>query len=158
MNIKVVKITAIVIAIAFVLSLLGPLAYSYVFSAPAEGESGLPAEEKTVEELQEELKAAEERLAAIEQLEREAYTQSEERFRVMCERGRLSYLDIIFSSNSFADFTDRIVIAKELLEYDKNVMKSIDNIRNESVKVKGEIEALIRAIEVNELEVEKANA
>ncbi len=151
MNRKIVKITAIVIAIAFILGLLGPLAYTYVFSAPQDEENA-ETQEKTVDELREELKAAEERLAAIDLLEKNIYADSEERFRIMCERGTLSYVDIIFSAKSFSDFTDRIVIARELLEYDKNVMRSIGDLKDESLKILTEIEGLIRAIKVNEME------
>ena len=149
MNKKLVKITAIVIAVVFVLGLLGPLAYTYVFSAPVT-EKG--ADEKTLDELTIELEEAEKRLMAAEELEKEILQDSGERFRIMSERGNLSYLDIIFSANSFADFIDRVVIAREIAEYDKNMIAAIKSIKSDSAATREEVEGLIRAIEVEKME------
>lgn len=149
MNKKFVKITAIIIAIALVLGLIGPLAYTFVFSAPITEEG---AEEKTTEELYMQLEQAEKRLAAVEELEKEILQDSSERFRIMCERGSLSYLDIVFSANSFADFIDRVVIAREIAEYDKNMIIAIKNIKKESVAAREEVEGILKAIEVDEIE------
>lgn len=105
MNKKFVKLTAIIIAAAFLLGLFAQFAYMFAFAEPSD------------------------RLEAAEAVEKEIRDESGKRFRIMCEKGIGSYLDIIFSSESMSDFTDRIVIAKELAEYDKNMIKAVSEVK-----------------------------
>ena len=103
MNKKFVKVTAIIISVAFLIGLFAQFAYMFVFAEPA----------------------------ASQAVEKEIRAESGKRFRVMCEKGIGSYLDIVFSSESMSDFTDRIVIAKELAEYDKNMIKTVSKVKEE---------------------------
>lgn len=128
MSKKTVKIVAIVIAVIFILGILGPLAYMFVFSEPMDNAA--------------EIEEAERRLEAAQQLESSITEECGTRFRIMCERGMMSYLDIIFSSDTVSDFADRIVIAEELAEYDKNIMDTIQSIKNEIYESKTALEAL----------------
>ncbi|MDO5310951.1 MAG: hypothetical protein Q4E94_03505 [Clostridia bacterium] len=133
MSKKQIKITAIVIAVIFLLGIAGPLAY-IAFSAPPDGDNraadiaGLNEKIKAVDAEIEEL---DKKLAAAEKLEKNQSEDIGRRFRVMCEKGVGSYLDIIFSSTSLSDFTDRIVIARELAEYDKSVTDAIAEVKAE---------------------------
>ena len=132
MSKKTVKIVALVIAVIFLIGILGPLAYMYVFSAPSDdGESNAA-----------ELAEVTAKLEAAERLEKDITRECGERLRVMCEKGMVSYLDVIFSSKSISDFTDRLVIAGELAEYDKNIMNTIGNIRKEISDRKKQLETL----------------
>ena len=133
MSKKQIKITAIVIAVIFILGIAGPLAY-IAFSAPPDGDT----KAADIAELNEKIKAVaaeteelDKKLAAAEELEKNQSEDSGRRFRVMCEKGVGSYLDIIFSSESLSDFTDRIVIARELAEYDKSVTDAIAEVKAE---------------------------
>lgn len=107
MNKKFVKVTAIIISVAFLIGLFAQFAYMFVFAEPAN------------------------RLEAAQAVEKEIRAESGKRFRVMCEKGIGSYLDIVFSSENMSDFTDRIVIAKELAEYDKNMIKTVSKVKEE---------------------------
>lgn len=156
MSKKVVRIIAIVIAGLIVFGLLGPLAYTFVFAEPdstavSSGEEKRIAledlskieveinecEEKLRElnekvfESAEEVEKIDEKVNAVRELEQKYGEESGKRFRIMCEKGMVSYLDIIFSAKSLTDFTDRIVIAKELAEYDRNIMRAIKNVLGE---------------------------
>ncbi len=56
----------------------------------------------------------------------------------------MSYLDIILSAKSAIDFTDKIVIAKELIEYDRNMTRALLNIKSDINKRKTEAEDVIK--------------
>ena len=150
-----VKITAIVIAAVFLLGIIGPLLYSMAFSEPAD----------KIKELQEKIMQTEQRIAeldaemaAAETLENEKLSESGKRLRVMCEKGLTSYIDIIFSAENLSDFADRIVIARELMEYDRNITGAIKAIKNEISAKKAEVEELLlqqRAAEAELLALEE---
>lgn len=150
-----VKITAIVIAAVFLLGIIGPLLYSMAFSEPAD----------KIKELQEKITQTEQRIAeldaemaAAETLENEKLSESGKRLRVMCEKGLTSYIDIIFSAENLSDFADRIVIARELMEYDRNITGAIKAIKNEISAKKAEVEELLlqqRAAEAELLALEE---
>lgn len=150
-----VKITAIVIAAVFLLGIIGPLIYSMAFSEPVD----------KIKELQEKITQTEQRIAeldaemaAAETLENEKLSESGKRLRVMCEKGLTSYIDIIFSAENLSDFADRIVIARELMEYDRNITGAIKAIKNEISAKKAEVEELLlqqRAAEAELLALEE---
>lgn len=150
-----VKITAIVIAAVFLLGIIGPLLYSMAFSEPAD----------KIKELQEKIMQTEQRIAeldaemaAAETLENEKLSESGKRLGVMCEKGLTSYIDIIFSAENLSDFADRIVIARELMEYDRNITGAIKAIKNEISAKKAEVEELLlqqRAAEAELLALEE---
>lgn len=150
MNKKQVKIVAIIIAVIFLLGIAGPLAY-IAFSEP--DSSGLSDIDEMsdadinakIKELGDQITAAEKESAeldkkaeAADELDKKQTEESGRRFRIMCERGISSYLDIIFSSTDLSDFNDRIVIAKELAEYDKKVANALKDVKREIADAKEE--------------------
>lgn len=112
MNKKIIKITAVVIAIIFAIGLFTQ--FVYMFAAAAS--------ENTV--IVRKLKAA-------EYLEQSLKEQRDRRLRFMCEKGANSYLGVIFSSDSVSDLVDRIVIANELAEYDKNMIDAVTEVKKD---------------------------
>ncbi len=172
---KIVKITAIIIAAIFLLGILGPLTYMIASAEPTQSDLDAVRSQKKstlekITELEIELNAADnnvrlineeiekstkeleevaEKLKAAEELERQMSEKTGERFRVMCEKGTFSYLDIIFSATNLTDFTDRTVIAKELAEYDKKVMDSMKAIKEDIAAKKADIETLVASQEAN---------
>ncbi len=193
MNNKIVKITAIVIFIIFLLGIAGPLAYMIASAQPTQSDLDAVRSEKKstlemITELEIELNAADndvrllneeiekstkeldevtEKLKAAEELEKQMSEKTGERFRVMCEKGTFSYLDIIFSATNLTDFTDRTVIAKELAEYDKEVMDSMKAVKEDIASKKADIEMLVSSQEAaknnlvsakEELEAKKAKS
>lgn len=145
MSKKAIKILAIIIAIALCIGLVSPLLYSIAFSAPtSETVSEIEAE---ITKLNSELDTAQKKYEAALALEERILQDRNARLQMICENGGLSYLDIIFASKSISDFTDRIVIARELVEYDKNMIASIKSVKDEILSAKKETEALVSKLE-----------
>lgn len=183
MSKKAIKITAIVIALIFLLGIFGPFAYTFVFSMPTDDshlediqqEKKLTLEDinktelelnKAAEELRvlnekielssNELKQVNEKLEAAEKLEMNMREESGKRFRIMCEKGMLSYLDIIFSSKNFTDFIDRLVIAKELAEYDRDMMNAVASVKKDIIDSKTKAEEILKEQEAALAELDEA--
>ena len=170
MNKKQVKIIAIIIAVIFLLGIAGPLAY-IAFSEP--DSSGLSDIDEMsdadinakIKELGNQITAAEKESAeldkkaeAADELDKKQTEESGRRFRIMCERGISSYLDIIFSSTDLSDFNDRIVIAKELAEYDKKVANALKDVKREIADAKEEKLRLSEQLKSSKEELERLSA
>ncbi|MDO5586561.1 MAG: hypothetical protein Q4G53_05700 [Clostridia bacterium] len=170
MNKKQVKIVAIIIAVLFLLGIAGPLAY-IAFSEP--DSSGLSDIDEMsdadinakIKELGDQITAAEKESAeldkkaeAADELDKKQTEESGRRFRIMCERGISSYLDIIFSSTDLSDFNDRIVIAKELAEYDKKVASALKDVKREIADAKEEKLRLSEQLKSSKEELECLSA
>ena len=170
MNKKQVKIVAIIIAVIFLLGIAGPLAY-IAFSEP--DSSGLSDIDEMsdadinakIKELGDQITAAEKESAeldkkaeAADELDKKQTEESGRRFRIMCERGISSYLDIIFSSTDLSDFNDRIVIAKELAEYDKKVANALKDVKREIADAKEEKLRLSKQLKLSKEELERLSA
>lgn len=85
------------------------------------------------------LKKAEEELATAKEKSENQYEAYKERFRVMCEEGSVSYLEIIFSSDSIMDFVNNIETAKEISEYDKKIYDEMKKSEEKIQKLTDEI-------------------
>lgn len=170
MNKKQVKIVAIIIAVIFLLGIAGPLAY-IAFSEP--DSSGLSDIDEMsdadinakIKELGDQITAAEKESAeldkkaeAADELDKKQTEESGRRFRIMCERGISSYLDIIFSSTDLSDFNDRIVIAKELAEYDKKVANALKDVKREIADAKEEKLRLSEQLKSSKEELKRLSA
>lgn len=182
MNKKTVRIIALVIAALLVLGIAGPFAY-LAFSAPAD-DAALGEIERQIESVQDEIdelnvqineasdrvrkldsdakeydKKAEElqkELEAAESLENDYSEESEKRFRTMCEKGSVSYLDIIFSARSLTDFADRIVTARELADYDRRIMNSMKSVKEKIARAKADSDAAASEQQKNRAELSAA--
>lgn len=170
MNKKQVKIIAIIIAVIFLLGIAGPLAY-IAFSEP--DSSGLSDIDEMsdadinakIKELGDQITAAEKESAeldkkaeAADELDKKQTEESGRRFRIMCEKIISSYLDIIFSSTDLSDFNDRIVIAKELAEYDKKVANALKDVKREIADAKEEKLRLSEQLKSSKEELERLSA
>lgn len=88
------------------------------------------------------LAAEEEKLQAATQQAEDQYGTFQERFRIMCEQGDVSYLEMLLSAESFSQFIDRAEIVKEISEYDKTVFDRMEKSRKEIENSRNEIKAL----------------
>ena len=157
MNKKIVKIVAIVISLLFLLGIVGPLLVSVVYGQPTDAklQEMKEQEKKAIQEVQElekklndatdkvyrleeslkqkeeELKVIDEELKAAEEAEAKQMEKFKKRMAVICESGTTSYLDVIFAATSFSDLIDRVVIAREILEYDNNILDSMAKVKEE---------------------------
>ena len=77
------------------------------------------------------LKVEEEKLADATEKAEKKYEYFKERFRIVCEEGPVTYLELLFSAKNFCDFVDKIEIAKEITESDKKIFDEMEAIRAE---------------------------
>lgn len=141
LNKSAVKIIAVIIAVIFLLGIAGPLAYILASATPADEIGALKT---SIEDAEAKLAEIEAELIAAEEVERRFIDEHGNRLRIFLEKGMMSYLDIILSAKSAIDFTDRIVIAKELIEYDRNMTRALLNIKSDINKRKTEAEDVIK--------------
>ncbi len=92
-----------------------------------------------IAETDKKLQKAEKELAEAKEKSENQYEAYKERFRVMCEEGSVSYLEIIFSSNSIMDFVNNIETAKEISEYDKKIYDEMKKSEEKIQKLTDEI-------------------
>lgn len=156
MNKKTIKIIAIIIACLLVLAVVAPALSIFVFAVQSDetlknmekDESDAVEELKELEgkinelgdkiyqnnerikEIDEELTDIEDELEDAEEKEGKQMDEFKSRIAATCENSGVSYLELIFSSSSISDFVDKLVIAKELAEYDKSVIDSMKEIKS----------------------------
>lgn len=77
----------------------------------------------------------------------EAQAQEEEYYALFCERvrdmeeqGDLSYWSILFGSSSFTDLLDRIVFVSDVMEYDHQMVQSLEEARQAVADAKSALE------------------
>ncbi len=166
---RVIRIVALLIAILFLLGVVAPALISEVYGettlSPWEqmqkyerelnelGEKGRQLEEqKTACET--ELATTESELAEAEKMEAEHQGRFRSRFTTLCDQGVASYLEILFSAESFSDLIEKFVIVREIAEYDKNILEAITAVKEEIAADKQRLEQLLKLIEESEAELE----
>lgn len=100
----------------------------------------------------------EKKLAEATEKAESQYSVFKERFRVMCEQGDVSYIEILLTAKSFSDLIDRVEIVKEISEHDKAIFDEMEKNRLAIEKSRDEIAGLKKAQEENKsgLESEKS--
>ncbi len=87
--------------------------------------------DKTIAETKESLAVEEEKLEVATEKANAKYDIFKERFRVMCEHGDVSYIEMLLSAESFSDFVDKAEIMKEITKYDKAIFDEMDEARKQ---------------------------
>lgn len=108
----------------------------------SELQTKIEALDKVIADTKTNLAAEEEKLSIATEKANQKYDVFQERFRVMCEQGDVSYLEILLSSESFGDFVDKAEVMKEITKYDKVVFDEMDEARQQIEKSRDEIAAL----------------
>lgn len=118
----------------------------------------IEALDKTIAETKANLAVEEEKLEAATQKANEKYDVFQERFRIMCEHGDVSYIEMLLSAESFSDFIDKAEIMKEISRYDKQIFDEMDKARQQIEKSRDEIAKLKETQEnsAKDLEGQKA--
>ncbi len=98
---------------------------------------------------QAELDAAYDRLAELNR-------KNKERIRAMEEEGQLSYWSVLFKSNDFADFLDRLNMISEIAAADQRRLKEISDVAKEIEATKAELEVERGALEATKVELDAA--
>lgn len=120
-------------------------------------QSSIDAKNAEIASIEAKLAAAEKELAAAKEKSDKQYKAYSERFRVMCEEGSVSYLEVILSSESFMDFIDKIEIANEISAYDNKMYKEMKEAEDKIAQLKSEIESSKTSLvsEKNALDAQK---
>ena len=105
-----------------------------------------------INETDKELKVEEEKLQAATERAEKKYEYFKERFRIVCEEGPVTYLELLFSAKNFCDFVDKIEIAKEITESDKKIFDEMEAIRVEVENSRNQI------LELKNSQVESKNS
>ncbi len=105
------------------------------------------------------LRKAESELEAAKEKSTNQYEAYKERFRIMCESGSASYLEVILSSDSIMDFVNNIETAKEISEYDKKIYDEMKDSEEKIQKLTDEISASKKKLETERgaLATQKSN-
>ena len=171
MSKKTVKIIAIIIACLMALGVIAPILSMFVF-AENDGSSifeELSEIEKEMNELSEKiyelnlqiekdedaLDFSTDEVTDEEKKEAEQMKKFKDRVAVSCEGGTISYLGILFSSKSFSDLTERLVIAREITEYDKNILDSMNKTKNKIKEAKDKSNELLTQYNKKKDDLEK---
>lgn len=70
------------------------------------------------------------------------YDNFKERFRVLCEQGPVTYLEMLFSAKNFCDFVDKVEIASEIFENDKAIFDEMEAVKIKIEESRNEILSL----------------
>ncbi len=181
---KTTKIIALAIALLFLLGILSSLLDPSVYAAPKdkklqeyeEQEKSVWQEMQNIEkeinrlgeeiyQLDEAIKVSEEallqsekELEVAEEMETAQRGKFRERFTVLCERGTASYLEMIFSAESFSDLIEKLVIVREMAEYDRNILAAMEEVKNQIRIQKETQEQLLLEQEQAKSDLEKTEA
>lgn len=171
---RVIRVVALCVALLFLLGVVAPVLVSKVYGEPVElspwqqmqeyekelnrlAEEGRVLEEKKLE-CETELEETKEELVATEELETEQMTKFRGRFAALCDRGAASYLEILFSAECFSDLIEKFVIVREIAEYDKSILTTIANLKEEIKTEQQRLEELLAEIEASEAELQTNQA
>ncbi|MBQ8577023.1 MAG: peptidoglycan DD-metalloendopeptidase family protein [Clostridia bacterium] len=109
----------------------------------------IAALETEIDKTNELLNVYNEQLAVYEVAVAEKETEIEERYQLFIDRVRInyedsftSYLEIVLSSENFSDLLYRVDIVASLLEYDKRVLKALDQSKQDLTALKNDYQAL----------------
>ena len=106
----------------------------------AKAEEEIILQEELIEQLGLMVAAKTVELADSQAEESAQYENSRLRIRFMAEQGSTSYLSILLSADSFADFLSRYEVVKQISSYDARVFDSLKAIREQVAAQKRELE------------------
>ena len=105
-----------------------------------------------------ELKVQQEKLDVATKRAEEKYNIFKERFRVMCEQGDVSFIEMLLSAKSFSDFVDKTEIVKEISQYDKAIFDQMEAVRAEIETARDEIASLKESQEASKSNLDSQKA
>lgn len=92
-------------------------------------QSEIDVANRQLNSLDDELKKANDKLESATEQYKDAFESSKDRIRAAYEGGTVSYLQIILSSGSVTDFITRLEIVKEIMAYDRSLIKKLNDSR-----------------------------
>ncbi len=104
-----------------------------------------------LEEKKLEIEITKDTLAIAEELEKEQYEAMKQRIRFIYEKGNTTYVELLLSANSFADFLNKTQYITKLSEYDRDML-------NEYIKTKEMVAQTKATLESEQKELEEVMA
>lgn len=114
--------------------------------------------DKKIAETKTSLAVEQQKLDVATEKANEKYEVFKERFRIMCEQGDVSYLEMLLSAKSFSDFVDKAEIMKEISRYDKAIFDEMDKVREQIEKSRDEITKLKETQEASAKDLQNQKA
>ncbi len=103
-----------------------------------------------ISEKEEEIRETEAALEKAKEIEETQYEAMKQRIRFMYEKGSGSYMEILFSSESFTDFLNKAEFINKISEYDRRML-------DQYIETKNEIAAAEKQLEEERQGLEEAN-
>lgn len=104
-------------------------------------EQQIAATEEVIQELTRSIAETNEELAKAEEKLAEKQALFETRIRVMYENGETSYMEVLLNSDSFSDMLSNMEIVSQIMEYDKNVVTEVQQMRDSIEQMKKKLES-----------------
>lgn len=104
-------------------------------------EQQIAATEEVIQELTRSIAETNEELAKAEEKLSEKQALFETRIRVMYENGETSYMEVLLNSDSFSDMLSNMEIVSQIMEYDKNVVTEVQQMRDSIEQMKEKLES-----------------
>lgn len=89
---------------------------------------------------QSELDQVNDDLAKAQKDEQSQYDNMKKRIRYMYENGDTSYIEIVLGASDFADFLNRVEYAKQVYEYDRNLLTTYQETKQQVADLKTQVE------------------
>ncbi len=105
-----------------------------------------------LEKKEKEIETTKAELAAAEELEKKQYEAMKQRIKFIYEKGNSTYLELLLSANSFADFLNKSQFIAKLSEYDREMLEEYIATKEKIAETKETLEG-----EQEELEEVKAS-
>ena len=129
--------------------------YNAIDKQISDTETEIDIIEKQIKQTKEDIILKEEELRQAE----EDYIEYEELFltraRVMYENSTIKYIEILFGAKDFSDFLSKLEMISQLMEYDKNILKKLDDTKKKISESKKELEDILVRQEENAVNLEE---
>lgn len=113
--------------------------------------------DEQIDQIEEELRKKEEELGKAQDACIEQEEDLKTRLIVLYEAGETSYIDVLLGSSSITDFISNYYMIEQLAQYDTELLKSLEDAKEQIVVAKQEIENKKQEIEQTKSEKETVN-
>ncbi|GMQ60184.1 peptidoglycan DD-metalloendopeptidase family protein [Vallitalea sediminicola] len=96
--------------------------------------------EQQLGDKEKEIEVTKQDLAKAKEKEAKYFKQTSERMKVIYEQGDSAYLEVVLESKNLSDLLNRVEYVNALLEYDMNMIKELEDIRDDIANKEAKLE------------------
>ncbi|GMQ63105.1 murein hydrolase activator EnvC family protein [Vallitalea maricola] len=96
--------------------------------------------EQQLSDKEKEIEVTKQDLAKAKEKEEKYFKQTSERMKVMYEQGDSAYLEVVLESKNLSDLLNRVEYINALLKYDTNMIKELEDIRDDIAATETKLE------------------